>query len=341
MALDIDSDHPGYQNIKNIEHLVQNGSKLTAQILGYAREGKYQTSSINLNALIKDTSETFSSTRKEISVHLALSPDLFGIIADQGQIEQTLLNLYVNAAEAMPLGGKIFIETINISHNDITEKKYKPKPGNYILLTVRDTGVGMDGKTMERIFEPFFTTKGLALGTGLGLASSYGIIKGHGGYIDVDSKPGNGTTFSIYLPATNERVALPFSITDKPIRGDETVLLVDDEDIILDAGEQMLKSLGYKVMLAKNGLEALRAFRRYKGEIAIVLLDMVMPGMGGGDVFDRMKEIDQDVKVLLSSGYSIDGKAAEILSRGCDSFIQKPFNLRELSGKLREVLDKA
>jgi len=340
MLLDTDPDHPNHKWLKNIQKQVKSGSKLASQLLGYAREGSYEVKLISLNHLIKETSDTFGMTKKEITVHQELSEKLYGIKADQGQIEQVLLNLYVNAADAMPGGGDLFLKTINVADKDMTGKPYKVKPGNYVLLTVRDTGVGMDEETKERIFEPFFTTKGLASGTGLGMASAYGIIKGHGGYIDVDSKKGRGTTFSIYLPATEEDVEEKKVSADELLKGKGTVLLVDDEEVVLDAGGQMLKHLGYEVLLAGDGQEALKLYKKNQDKIDLVLLDMVMPMMGGGKTFDRMKEINSDVKVLLSSGYSIEGEAKEILKRGCDAFIQKPFKLEQLSQKIGEILDK-
>jgi CheY-like chemotaxis protein len=221
------------------------------------------------------------------------------------------------------------------------DKPYEIKPGNYVLLTVRDTGMGMDKKTQEKIFDPFFTTKGMARGTGLGLASVYGIIKAHGGYIDVESKKRHGTAFSIYLPASSEKeVIREKQLPEKILKGKETMLLVDDEDIVLDVGEEMLRSLGYKVLIARGGKEAIELYKGNKDKIDMVLLDMVMPDMGGGETYDRMKEINPNVEVLLSSGYSIDGQAEEILKRGCDGFLQKPFNMKELSRSIREILDK-
>jgi len=289
---------------------------------------------------VKETSETFGTTRKDIIVHQELADKLYGIHADQGQTEQVLLNLYVNAGDAMPGGGDLFLKTINVTDKDMRGKAYEPKPGNYVLLTVRDTGVGMDKETMERIFDPFFTTKGLAEGTGLGLASAYGIIKAHGGYIDVDSEKGKGTTFEIYLPATEEEVEEEKELSGEILNGKETVLLVDDEEMVLDAGEQMLIKLGYEVLLAGSGREALELYKKNQDKIDMVLLDMIMPGMGGGETYDRIKEINPKVKVLLSSGYSIEGQATEILKRGCNAFIQKPFDMELLSRRIREVLDK-
>ena len=338
--LDIDSSNPRQRNLKNIESLVENGAKLTAQLIGYAREGSYEVKPISLNQLVKETSDTFGMTKKEITIHKELSENLNGINVDQGQIEQILLNLYVNAGDAMPGGGDLFLKTINVTDTDITGKHHKVQPGNYVLLTVRDTGVGMDKETRGRIFEPFFTTKGLASGTGLGMASAYGTIKGHDGYIDVDSEKGEGTTFSIYLPATEKVIEEKKVLFDGLVKGKGTVLLVDDEEMVLEAGEELLNHLGYEVLLAQNGQEALELYRKDQNKIDLVLLDMVMPVMGGGEAFDRMKEINTNVKVLLSSGYSLEGEAKEILKRGCDAFIQKPFKLEQLSQKLRGVLDK-
>ena len=340
MLLDLDSGNPRHKNLTNIEKLVKNGAKLTAQLIGYAREGSYEVRPTSLNQLVKETSDTFGMTKKEITVHQELSEKLYDTNVDQGQIEQVLLNLYVNATDAMPGGGDLFLKTINVTDKDITSKPYKVQPGNYILLTVRDTGVGMDKETRERIFEPFFTTKGLASGTGLGMASAYGIIEGHGGYIDVDSEVGEGATFSIYLPATEKVIEEKKVLSDELVKGKGTVLLVDDEKMFLEVGEELLTHLGYEVLLAENGREALELYKKNQDKIDLVLLDMVMPVMGGGETFDRMKEINTNVKVLLSSGYSIEGEAKEILERGCDAFIQKPFKMEQLSQKLREILDK-
>ena len=341
MLLETDCEHPNFKRLKNIEKQVQSGSNLTSQLLGYAREGRYKITPISLNRWVKETAFTFGMTRKEIRFHLDLAESLYGIKADQGQIEQVLLNLYVNAADAMPGGGDLFLKTVNLTHKGMRGRPYRAKTGNYILLTVRDTGVGMDKKTTERIFDPFFTTKGLARGTGLGLASVYGIIKGHGGYIDVDSEEGHGTTFSIYLPATEKEIKEENeSLTSEILKGKETVLFVDDEEMVIDAGEQMLITLGYEVLLAGSGQEALDIYKKNQEDIDIVLLDMVLPGMGGGETFDRMREINPGVKVLLSSGYSLDGEAKDILERGCDAFIQKPFNMEGLSQNIRKTLDK-
>jgi len=342
ILLETDPAHPNYEKLKTIEGLGNRGAKLTDHLLGYAREGTYQIKPIDVNQLIKETSNTFRTTRKEIRIHEEFAEDLLGIMADQGQIEQVLINLYINAADAMPRGGDLFVKTMNVTDRDMTGKAYKPKSGTYVLVTVRDTGIGMDKKTMERIYDPFFTTKGLGKGTGLGLASVYGIIKAHGGYIEVDSKKGRGTIFSIYLPGSESKreVTEEKVFPERILKGKETLLLVDDEAVILNVGQEMLKTLGYRVLSARSGEEAIEVYEENQDKIALVILDMIMPDMGGGETYDRMKEINPDIKVLLSSGYSIEGQASEILKRGCDGFIQKPFNIKELSQELRKTLDK-
>jgi CheY-like chemotaxis protein len=203
-----------------------------------------------------------------------------------------------------------------------------------------DTGVGMDKATRQRIFEPFFTTKEMGRGTGLGLASAYGIIHNHDGFINVYSEKGEGATFQIYLPSSEKEKIEEKTLSEAVLTGEETILLVDDEEMIIDIGQRLLEKLGYKIFTAMNGKDAIKVYKENKADIRIVILDMIMPGMGGGEIFDRLKEIRSDVRVLLSSGYCINGQATEILKRGCDGFIQKPFSLKRLSLKLREILDR-
>jgi CheY-like chemotaxis protein len=198
----------------------------------------------------------------------------------------------------------------------------------------------MDQKTRQRIFDPFFTTKEMGRGTGLGLASVYGIIKNHGGFIDVYSEIGEGTTFNIYLPVLDQKIPEEKRLSSEILSGKEIVLLVDDEEIIAEIMEKALTLAGYRVLLARGGEEAIEVYKKNQNDIDLVVLDMIMPGMNGGKVFNRLREINPGVKVILSSGYSIDGEASQIMARGCNGFIQKPFGIKELSQKIREVLDK-
>jgi two-component system, cell cycle sensor histidine kinase and response regulator CckA len=362
MLLDKGPNHPDYDRLRNIEQYIRNAADLTKQLLGFARGGRYVVEATNLNDLMVKSSKMLGRAKKEISIHTKYQEDLWGVAVDRGQIQQVLMNLFINAWQAMPEGGDLYLETENVALGEDDVRTFDAVPGRYVKITVTDTGVGMDRKTLHRIFEPFFTTKAMGRGTGLGLASAYGIIKNHGGTIKAYSEPGAGSTFIIYLPAGDQERRTSSGEEkdrDEMLRGTETVLLVDDEDTVIEVGGQLLEKLGYTVMLAKGGKEAVamvshahEAKREEEGGRGhhppgvvsrapdLVILDMIMPDMGGGATFDRLKEIAPDMKILLSSGYSINGQAHEILKRGCDGFIQKPFNIYELSRKLREIMDR-
>jgi two-component system cell cycle sensor histidine kinase/response regulator CckA len=341
MMLYTDSEHPHFERLKGIEDMVQRGEDLTRQLLGFARGGKYQVRLSDLNDLIEKSSEMFGRTKKEIRIHRRCQKDIWPVEVDPGQIEHVLINIYVNAWYAMPRGGHLYVETSNVVLDEDDTDRFSVDSGNYVKISVTDTGVGMDEATRQRIFEPFFTTKEMGRGAGLGLASAYGIIKNHGGIINVHGEKGEGTTFDIYLPVSEKEVKTDEGkLADEILKGTEIVLLVDDEDVVLDVGNSILKEAGYRVLLARSGREALEVYGKDKDEIDLVILDMIMPDMSGGEVYDRMKEMNPKIKALLSSGYSIDGQASEILERGCDGFIQKPFNIKELSRKLTEILGK-
>jgi len=339
MLSEMDENHPNFKRIKSIEHLIQSGAQLTGHLLGYARKGRYEINPVNLNKIAMETSETFGRTRKDITVHLDLDSSLKAIEADKAQIEQVLMNLYINAADAMQDGGDLFLKTSSVVHQDIGQQVNAPKPGPYVHLQVRDTGIGIDEKNLERIFEPFFTTKEIGRGTGLGLASVYGIVKAHDGFIDVESKIDQGTTFNIYLPGTDKEPQHQEASEPDVITGQGKVMLVDDEEVAVDVGIEMLQKAGFSVVSAMSGKEAIDLYRDQGGDIDLVILDMIMPDIGG-EVFDEIKAINPHAKVLLSSGYSIDGKASEILQRGCKGFIQKPFGLEQLMKKIFEIIEK-
>jgi PAS domain S-box-containing protein len=337
--LDIEADSPYYKNLKKIEQYIQNGVDLTKQLLGFARGGKYEISLLNLNELLEEQNLMFSRTNKEIIFKNELKPDLWRVEADRGQIEQVLMNLYLNALQAMPDGGTLTTRTANLTIDEDQYSPYYVKAGKYIRMTIEDTGIGMDEGVQQRIFDPFFTTKEMGRGTGLGLASVYGIVKNHEGFINVFSKTGQGTRFEIYLPSSDKGVPIKEKVVEEFVEGQETVLLVDDEDMIIDVGTRMLKKLGYKVFAARDGREAIAIFKKHQKKIDVIVLDMIMPQMGGGETYDQIKKIKPGVKVLLSSGYSINGQASEILNRGCNGFIQKPFNMQNLSQSLRAILE--
>lgn len=342
--LKLDKIDPNYEHIKTIETLVMSGANLTKQLLGFARGGKYEVKRADLNALIDKTSKTIGRTKKEISIHRKLENTLWPTDVDQGQIEQVLLNLFVNAWQAMPGGGELYIETKNIFLDENYSKSHGGRKGRYVKISVTDTGIGMDEKTRERIFEPFFTTKEMGHGTGLGLASVYGIIKNHSGFINVYSEKGQGSTFNIYLPASANTGEIDDDrTTDSAVDAaacTETILLIDDEAMILNVAGDMLKALGYTVITASDGSAAVNLYREQQRHIELVILDMVMPDMSGEDVFDEIKKINPQAKVLLSSGYSLNGRASRIIGRGCNGFIQKPFTMSEISMLLRKILGK-
>ncbi|MDP4978286.1 MAG: response regulator [Desulfobacterales bacterium] len=341
MLLDIDPDHSLYENLRSIQRCVKSGANLTRQLLGFARGGKYVVKPTHINEVIDRTAHIFGRSRKDITFHRRYNKNILMVNVDVGQIEQVLLNLYVNAWQAMPNGGDLYLETDNIrlDKDYIDTKPFSVKPGLYVKISITDTGIGMDQKIQQRIFEPFFTTKEVGQGTGLGLASAYGIIKNHGGFITCYSEVGVGSTFNIYLPAHAKKDTQSVKVVEEALGGTETILLIDDEKMIIEVGRKMMESLGYVVVAAGKGDEALTLYRKRHDHIDLIILDMIMPYMGGKEVFNRIKEINPKAKVLLSSGYSLNGQAQEIMAQGCSGFIQKPFDTVELSRKIREILD--
>ncbi len=339
MTFDLDPNHPHYEKLQNIEKYVQSGADLTKQLLGFAKGGKYEVKSIDANDVVRQSSEMFSRTKKEIRIHQKFQKNIWPVEADPNQVEQVLLNLYVNAGQAMPGGGELYLQTENVTLDDSYTRHFSVQAGDYVKISIADTGIGMDEKTIKRIFDPFFTTKDMGRGTGLGLASAYGIIKNHGGIINADSILNKGTTFNVFLPASDKNIVKTKPLNQKTLKGVGTVLLVDDEEMIIDVGSQILENLGYSVLSARSGTDAIEVYRVHQDEIILVILDMIMPDLGGGETYDRLRKINPEIKILLSSGYSIDGQASEIMDRGCNGFIQKPFNIKQLSRKIRDVID--
>ena len=337
--LGTDPSHPLYEYLKGIEKQVASGADLTKQILGYARGGRYEKKPADMNELIDKTALIFSRSRKDVLVRILPAPDLWTVEVDTSQMERVLMNIFVNACQAMPGGGEVRIATENVRLGADGITGIDLPAGRYILLSVTDTGVGMSAQTMSRIFDPFFTTKAMGRGTGLGLATVYGIVKGHAGTILVESELGLGTTFRIYLPASDKAVArtAPARSAFVPT-GSEAVLLVDDEETVLSVSRDILEILGYRVRTARNGQEAVEILAADPQGFDLVILDMIMPGLSGEETFTHLRRIAPGIKVLLSSGYSIDSRAREIMARGCNGFLQKPFQMETLAGKVREVL---
>lgn len=339
MPMDKDTNEPDVKKLKVIEEQVQSGAGLTKQLLGFARGGKYEVKPTDLNELVAKSADLFGRTKKEINIKKRYAPKLVAVEVDRLQIEQVLLNIFVNAWQAMHDGGTMYLETSNVTVDENYAQLCSLRVGDYVKISVTDTGIGMDEETKRRIFEPFFTTREMGRGTGLGLASAYGIIKSHDGTINVYSEEGRGTTFNIYLPASDTLPQQERPIPNKVLKGTETVLLIDDQEAVITVGKAILHTLGYTVILARNGKDAIELYSRDHKKIDFIILDMVMPGLSGSETFDALKAVNPDAKVILSSGYSLEGQAAKILEKGCNGFIQKPFNVSDLARKIREILD--
>jgi CheY-like chemotaxis protein/signal transduction histidine kinase len=333
---------PEYRKLGCVDDYVNSGSDMTRQLLGFAQKTDHELCLMNINYILKMSAKMFGRTKKSIVIRQNLQKDLWSCEVDEGQIKQVLLNLYVNAWQAMPGGGHIYIKTENVN---VARSKYVelglPRPGRYVRTSVVDSGVGMDKATIERIFDPFFTTKQLGGGTGLGLATAYGIIKSHGGAFRVLSKKDEGSSFIFYLPAKLSKFSRKKLDREKPeiISGRGTILLVDDEQGVIEVCSEMIESLGYSVKAVTSGLEAVDFMTEKGGEIDLVILDMVMPEMNGFETFERIKSIVPDAKVLISSGYSKKDDLVDILDSNLENFIQKPYGMAMLSEKINTVFD--
>lgn len=338
MLLDLKPGDPHFEEVASIERCVDSAAKLTKQLLGFARGGKYVVEATSLNEMIHKLKGMFERTNRNISFHEKFQDDLWSVEVDQGQIEQVIMNLFLNACQAMPQKGELRVLTGNVTLDKGFVKNFDVKPGNYVKISVIDTGFGMDPAVQQRIFEPFFTTKDVGEGSGMGLASAFGIVKNHNGIIEGISTRGKGSTFNVFLPVSRRETSRPAAPGGELHEGTETILLVDDEDVIIKVDRKLLKQMGYKVLIAKNGATALKIFTARHHRIDLVLLDIVMPDMNGDKVFSKMKKVKPDVKVLVSSGYSIDWQARKMLEDGCNGFIQKPFKMKQLAFQIREIL---
>ena len=333
--------HQAYKYAETIEKSATRAAELTAQLLGFARGGRYHVKPINLNSIVDETLGIIGRTfDKSIEIETNLHADLPTVEGDEGQVQQVLINLCMNAADAMPQRGKLAIETtIEMLTEEYVKIHMGAQAGPCVALSVSDNGVGMDKETQERIFEPFFTTKEEGKGTGLGLAMVYGVVKNHGGYVHVYSEPGLGTTFRIYLPISGQPEEIESSQSGAPQGNNELILVVDDEEHVRFFAKEVLEGNGYRVLLAADGADAISIYEERHSDISAVILDLVMPKMGGQETFLKMREHNPQVKSLLSTGYSQNGKAEEILKSGFVGFLQKPYQPNELLSKLRNVLD--
>ena len=339
MAVDQPIGFAQEEHIEAIQTYIKSAKDLTGQLLGLARGGKYEIKPIDINVLVRTSATMFGRTHKEIRIHDQTHPSPLVVEADSRQMDQVMLNIFINAMHAMPGGGQIFINTSQIQADDAFCKSHTIQVGSYVKISITDTGTGIDKITQQRIFDPFFTTKDKGRGTGLGLASAFGIIKNHGGTLTVSSEAGHGATFNLYLPLSDKAPEHEPTVDTTVRKGTETILLVDDEEMIRKVACAMLQNLGYQVVVAASGAEAVEEISRQGDSIGLVILDMIMPDMDGSATFDRLKAIMPNVAVLLSSGYSMNGQAINVMQKGCRGFIQKPFTLSELSQKVRNIFE--
>jgi len=335
---------PDYVELNAIYQAGERAAQLVQQLLLFSRKAATERKLCELNREVEQIKKMLERTiPKMIAIELHLGSRLWSVKADPVQVEQILLNLGGNAADAMPDGGNLLIETENVVFDEVYAQTLPgAEPGKYVLIKVSDTGEGMDKETVEHIFDPFFTTKGVGKGTGLGLASVYGIVKTHGGYIACTSNKNHGTTFKIYLPAAEQAEAdEERNMESRPLKsGTENVLIVDDEDPIRDFVSQVLKKYGYTVLTASSGEEALKIYTAGPKEIDLVILDIGMPGMGGHKCLQKIREFDPSAKVIVASGYSSDGQVKETMAVGAVGYMGKPYKLTDLLNEVRTVLDK-
>jgi two-component system cell cycle sensor histidine kinase/response regulator CckA len=344
VASETKENAPVMERLARMEGYVKRGEELTKQLLGFSEGNRYEVESTDINCLVEKTCEHFKALRKDVRVVTRLQEAIWLTDVDAGQMERVLFHICTNALQAMPLGGELNAETENVVFDTNYSDFFGVPKGEYLKISITDTGEGMDFAVQELIFDPFYTTR--PQGTGLGLAFAQRIVRNHGGLINVYSEKGHGTTFNIYLPASGEKTEAESPSENRPrqdtvVTGSETVLLVDDEKFILDVGGEMLKAMGYRVLAANGGSEAMGIYERQGREIDLVILDMIMPDMDGKKTYEKLKAMNDNIKVLLASGYSMTSQVAEILDRGFNGFIQKPFNMIRLSNKIREILARA
>jgi len=330
-------------DVRKINDAARRGADLVQRLLTFSRKKEIKPQPLNLNRSINEIRNMLDRTiPKMIDIQLLLAKDLAAINADPTQIDQILMNLAVNARDAMPDRGKLIIETANaIVDEEYSKTHLDPKPGHYVLLTVTDNGVGMGKETLKHIFEPFFTTKETGQGTGLGLAIVHGIVQQHQGHIWCYSEPGEGTAFKIYFPALiSEEELHKKSSVPMPRGGSETILLVDDEEHIAELGKRILSKAGYTVLTAKNGREGLELYSAEREKISLVILDLIMPEMGGELCLEGLLSLDPSTKVIVATGYSAGVHTQDILSSGVKGFVQKPYDIRQMLEVVRGVLDE-
>ena len=332
-----------HDNLQKINSAARRGANLVKELLTFSRKTATSPCPLDLNHQVTEVGSLLERTiPKMIKIELRLGEDLSIIQADPNQLEQIILNLVVNARDAMPDGGMVTLETQNVVlDHEYCKAHLGAKPGTYVMLSVSDTGHGMNKEVLEHIFEPFYTTKDVGKGTGLGLSMVYGIVKQHDGYISCESRPGHGTTLRIYFPAVEkeeeEEVREQVDVSSLP-GGFETLLMVDDEELVRDLGSDYLRQAGYTVLTASNGREALEVYQENQDDVCLVLLDLIMPEMGGRKCFKELLKINPKVKVLIVSGYTSDASEKDVFELGAGGFVKKPYDPTKLLQTIRDVL---
>jgi two-component system cell cycle sensor histidine kinase/response regulator CckA len=340
---DLPEGHRAGERLRKIQAQAERAALLTRQLLAFARRQVLQPQNLDVNALLTESISLMGKVIGEnVQIGLSLAKDLAPAWADASQLEQIVMNLCINARDAMPGGGRLTIET-QMAEVKPGAEEYRSyfRPGRYVQLTVKDTGTGMDVATLEHIFEPFFTTKEVGKGTGLGLATVYGIVKQHNGIIDVDSEPGHGTRFRVYLPVGSGVVA---AREKKPVtevsRGTETILVAEDNDDLREAAREMIEALGYRVLLAHDGEEAVQLFTENQNALDLVLLDVVMPRMNGPEALEKMARLRPDLPAIFTTGYANEAESLVSISRRRLGILQKPYGTTTLGQKIRALLDE-
>jgi len=339
----LEDKHPFRKYIEVIERSALRGADLTRQLLTFSRSGRHAAMPVNMNRVVEETMKLVERSAKEnVELRMELEPHLFVASADPAQMEQAILNICINALDAMPEGGVLTVRTENIIVDEqFARRQTDIQPGPHVVLTISDTGVGMDESVKEKIFEPFFTTKEPGQGTGLGLSIVYTVIKNHRGCIEVESEPGEGTTFRLYIPASMKTIGVKPKVTEERMpRGEEGILVVDDEDTICELADNILSDLGYRVFVAHSGQEALDIYREKGEEIDLVILDIVMPGLDGVKTFHALREMNGTVRVLLSSGYTRSHKVDALLQNERVGYLEKPYSASALAQAVKDALER-
>jgi PAS domain S-box-containing protein len=330
-----------HEYLHQIKVAAQRAATLTGQLRLFTRQVRGERRPVQLNSVVEETRDLLErSIPKEITIELNLESNLWAVEADPSQLSEVLVNLCLNARDAMPEGGTLTLETRNVTlDEEYARMVLEARPGRYVHLSVSDTGCGMSSKVQARLFEPFFTTKGMAEGTGLGLAMVYGIVKGHEGFVQVYSQEGRGSTFHVYLPAM-ERAVEERGVEELELpTGTETILVVDDEEGLRKLGQAVLEPCGYRVLIAEDGAQALEVYQAHPEEVALVVLDVIMPRMNGLECMRRLREMDPDVKVLISTGYTARDLAQELVAEGALGVVEKPFRIQDFATAVRAAID--